>query len=102
MWRQRLAQALVRPHVSKLFDFALEGLELGVSVEELRVVRSQVLSSLTAACSPDVIVVAIRKTEGALIFNPPPGTQLNSGDLVIAMGKQAHLHKLADAVARAL
>jgi len=44
----------------------------------------------------------VGQAHAALIFNPPPGTQLNSGDLVIAMGKQAHLHKLADAVARAL
>jgi K+/H+ antiporter YhaU regulatory subunit KhtT len=46
------------------------------------------------------MVVAVRKPDGAMQFNPKPDTTLSAGDVLIALGHQeqlAHLENLARA-----
>ena len=41
-----------------------------------------------------VVILAIRKANGEMLFNPSPEMQMSAGDHLIAMGDARHLQKL--------
>jgi voltage-gated potassium channel len=97
----RLAQALVRPHVVQFLDFATHGMGLDVTMEQVRVephteFASKTLGQLLARRELDVIVLAVRKSDGQMIFNPHPETEIAGGDFLIVMGKPPNLQNLED------
>ncbi|MGD1070842.1 MAG: potassium channel protein [Bryobacteraceae bacterium] len=94
----RLAQALLRPHVVQLLDFASQAVGLDVTMEQMRVgpdlkSASRRLADL-APRDARLIVLAIGKSEGKMIFNPPVETEVSVGDVLIVMGDQANLRSL--------
>jgi voltage-gated potassium channel len=94
----RLAQALMRPHVVQLLDFAGRAVGLDVTMEQLRVApdstrASRSLGSL-APHEAGLIVLAIGKPDGKMIFNPPIDTEVFGGDVLIVMGEQPNLRNL--------
>jgi voltage-gated potassium channel len=102
---QRLAQALVRPHVAQFIDFAAHGLGLDVSIEEFRIPPGQhgiqeTLSVIVSPGSLDVIVLAVRKRDGQMVFNPPAEAQVGPGDFLIVMGRQPGLRRLEQSLAQ--
>jgi voltage-gated potassium channel len=98
----RLAQALVRPHVVQLLDFASKGAGLDVRMEQVHIVSGSRLVSRNvgdvARAEAGVIVLALRKADGKMVFNPPAGTQIAAGDFLIVMGEQAGLRSLESLV----
>ena len=44
-----------------------------------------------------VIIVAIRKLSGRMLFNPSSTSEIEPGDVLITMGPEAHQQKLLDA-----
>jgi voltage-gated potassium channel len=101
----RLAQALVRPHVVQFLDFATNNLGPDVSMEQLRVepgteFASKTLGQVLARRELGVIVLAIRKSDGRMLFNPQPETQISGGDFLIVMGEQPSLQNLEKVLTR--
>jgi voltage-gated potassium channel len=99
MTGHRLAQALVRPHVAELMDFAphVEGLD--VSIEQLEVssesqLAGRELRELTSDDKRGVIVLALRRVGGKLAFNPPASATIEAGDFLIVMGERPMLRKM--------
>ncbi|HXJ43667.1 MAG TPA: TrkA family potassium uptake protein, partial [Bryobacteraceae bacterium] len=95
----RLAQALVRPHVSTFLDFATTAMGLDVSIEQVEVARdsdvlSKSLRDLHLSRDYGVIILAIRKPGGQMIFNPPAESTIATGDYLIAMGAIENLQRL--------
>lgn len=94
----RLAQALVRPHVVQLLDFAGQVVGLDVTMEQLRVAPgSGAISRRLGALAPResrLIVLAIGKPDGKMIFNPPVEMEISGGDVLIVMGEQPNLRSL--------
>lgn len=95
----RLAQALVRPHVARFVDFATKNVDLDVAIEQVRVepeteFASKTLRELQIRRELGVIVLAIRKSDGRMIFNPPAELEIVAGDFLIVMGEQQDLQKL--------
>jgi voltage-gated potassium channel len=94
----RLAQSMLRPHVVQFLDFTTNaGLE--VHIEQVRVsesseVASRTIQELQIRRELGVVVLAIRKQHGEMIFNPPAGTAIEGGDYLIAMGKHENLRAL--------
>jgi len=43
-----------------------------------------------------VIIVAIKKGTGHMLFNPPPETMLEAGDILVAIGSQEHIDHLSN------
>ena len=41
-----------------------------------------------------VVILAIRRASGQMLFNPPADTKLAGGDYLIAMGEPGGLHQL--------
>ena len=95
----RMAQALVRPHVHEFLDFTTQGMGLNVGIEQVQVAESselarQSLPAMRARKDLGVIVLAIRKSDGTMIFNPPADAEVVVGDFLIAMGEPEKLRTL--------
>lgn len=93
----RMAQAILRPHVLQFLDFATIGLDVGI--EQVRVAEgsrcvSKSLKDLQIRREIGVIVLAIRRSNGEMIFNPDADAIVNGGDYLIAMGGNDQLHRL--------
>jgi voltage-gated potassium channel len=94
----RLAQALIRPHVEQLLDFSTRAVGLDVTMEQLRVAQdlgpaSRKLGDLVPR-GARLILLALRKSDGGMIFNPPVETEVSMGDFLIVMGEQPSLRNL--------
>lgn len=97
----RLAQAVIRPEVAQQLDLAAQAVGLEVVIGQLRVSPQSrfvlhTLANLIPHCPPGVIVVAVNKADGRMMFNPPHQTHLAANDLVVAMGDPASLQKLEE------
>ena len=100
----RLAQALVRPHVVQLLDFAGKAVGLDVTMEQMRVApdsesASRQLGDLVPRDSR-LIVLAIGKSDGKMIFNPPVQTEVFAGDVLIVMGEQPSLRQMENVLTK--
>ena len=99
---QRMARMLTRPNVQRFLDLALSSLsdgDLDLQIEEVRVAeKSQLIG--TNLIDADlrkrlgVIVLAIRRADGHLDFNPGPSQTVSPGDFLIAMGDSLKLKEL--------
>jgi voltage-gated potassium channel len=100
----RLAQSLIRPHVVQFLDFTTQDIGIDVSFEQVRVAETsaaigRTLRDLALGKELGVIVMGIRRSDGAMIFNPPADTAIYGGDYLIVMGPQENLRNLEKLVA---
>jgi voltage-gated potassium channel len=96
----RLAQALLRPHVVQLLDFAGQRVGLDVNMEQLPVIgEARRLGDLVTR-EAGLIVLAIGKPDGKMIFNPPLDATVSGGDVLIVMGEQPNLRKMESVLAK--
>jgi len=99
----RLAQAVLRPHVFQFFDVATKSMGLDVNIEQVRVPESseyvsRSLEQTNIRRDLGVIVLAIRKSDGRMLFNPPAETVISGGDHLIVMGEPGNLRTLENAM----
>ena len=99
MTGNRMAQVMLKPHVSQFIDFTTKGMGLDVGIEQVRVPAasgqiSKTLHQMQIRRELGVIILAIRKSDGRMLFNPPAESEIEGGDFLIAMGESANLHKL--------
>jgi voltage-gated potassium channel len=95
----RMAQALLRPHVTEFIDFAFTDLDTNLGMEEIPVRPNSKLSDISLVDSGirqqfDLIIVAISKATGEMLFNPASQTRIQIGDTLIALGQRSSLQKL--------
>ena len=95
----RMAQALLRPSVTEFIDFAYLHPETGLGMEEISVRPNSKFSDTTLVDSGirqqfDLIIVAIKKASGEMLFNPASHTRIQMGDTLIALGQRTNLIKL--------
>ncbi len=96
----RMAQALLKPHVLQFLDFTTQknvGLDVGIEqvrVEDACAFRDRSIADMQIRREVGVIILAIRRSSGQMIFNPPAETKIESGDYLIAMGEPGGLHRL--------
>lgn len=95
----RMAQAMLRPHVSQFIDFTTKNVGLDVGMEQVRVAETsefvdRTLAQLQVRRELGVIVLAIRRADGTMQFNPPAEAVVRGGDFLIAMGEQDNLRRL--------
>jgi len=104
---RRIAMSLLRPHVLDFIDVAttLFGAEdLDLQIEQVLVSDRSSLSGKTLEDSgirrhTGVIILALRKVDGQMHFNPSAGSRIQGGDHLIAMGQPNDLKQL-EAMAR--
>jgi voltage-gated potassium channel len=42
-----------------------------------------------------VIIVAIKRTSGEMVFNPGPSEIFNAGDVIVVIGKKAEVRRMS-------
>lgn len=94
-----LALSLLRPHVVRFLDVTTRNMGLEVGMEQVRVsegseLASRSLKQVQVRRDLGVIVLAIRKASGQMVFNPPAEALIEAGDFLIVMGEHANLRRL--------
>jgi voltage-gated potassium channel len=95
----RMAQALLKPHVQQFLDFTTQNMGLDAGIEQVRVAdksafADQSLADMQLRRELGVIVLAIRKASGEMLFNPPAEAKILGGDHLIVMGRPDGLRRL--------
>ena len=96
----KMAHTLIKPAVTDFLEFTVNNKDIGLDLGELMVNEMSRLNGLTLIDSGirqemDVIIVAIRKRDGEMKFNPSSQTRIEAGDTLISLGKSNDLAKLA-------
>ena len=97
---QKMAHFVTRPAVSDFLDFAIGNREMGLEMGELLVDKNSRLNGLSLIDSGirqemDIIIVAIRKKDGSMAFNPSSQTRIEEGDTLISLGKREDVERLS-------
>lgn len=100
---KRMAQVLKRPTVVDFIDIATMGSSLGLMMEEAMIGENSDLINKNLIDSNlrknfGVIIVAIKKMAGNMIFNPMPSETLESGDVIVVIGKKEDLKRMSAVV----
>lgn len=92
----RMAQAILRPSVLDFVDLATHHRSLELQMEEIPVHRAGtcLLGESELRENLDVMVIAIRKSNGELHFNPAASEVLAQGDRVLVAGEAQSLKAL--------
>ncbi|MCF8061644.1 MAG: NAD-binding protein [Deltaproteobacteria bacterium] len=97
---RKMAHIITKPAVTDFLEFALYDKEMGLEMGELPVSGNSRLKGLKLMDSGirqdmDVIIVAVRKNDGQMTFNPSSQTRIEEGDTLISLGKRHDLEKLS-------
>lgn len=96
---RRMAQMLKKPTVVDFIDIAMMGSHLGLMIEEAKIGENSNLIGKNLIDSQlrkdyGVIIVAIKKISGDMIFNPMPSETLEGGDVIVVIGKREDLQRM--------
>jgi len=88
---RRIAHAILRPNVIHFLELAFADDDTDINVEEIPVNVSSKLVNVSLQESGlrqnyDLIILSIRKADGAMCFNPKASDRFEAGDTVIAVG----------------
>lgn len=97
---RRMAHLIVRPTVSDFLDLTMRAGELDLIMEELQVGPDSHLNGKNLIESEirkkyDVIVVAIKRQDGKMLFNPKSETRIMASDILIVLGANEHITGLS-------
>ncbi|MBU0935611.1 MAG: potassium channel protein [Spirochaetes bacterium] len=96
---KRMAQVLIRPTVVDFMDIAMMDNKLGLVMEETKIGDKSAFAGKNLVESGlrrdyGVIIVAIRKTDGSMHFNPAPSEVLQPGDTIVVLGQKADILRM--------
>lgn len=96
---RRIAQLLLRPNVLDFVEAAFGNQRLDIQLEEVRIdegsdLVGKTLGQTDIRQSTGALVLALKRGEESMNFNPPPDAVINAGDCLIAVGSSEHLKKL--------
>ena len=97
----RVAHAVLRPNVVDYLDLATGSEFYDLKIEEL-VIRAgsrldgQTLKDSRIHLELGIMVVAIKKSGGNMVFNPPGDARMERGDTLIALGRSAEIEHLEE------
>jgi voltage-gated potassium channel len=98
---KRMAQALVKPTVGDFIDFAIMDMDanMGLGIEEMVIGERSHLAGKNLIESNirgeyGVIIVAIKKAGGVMVFNPSSKEILEMNDTVVVLGRKEELLRL--------
>jgi voltage-gated potassium channel len=99
---KRMATLMLKPLVSDYLEVVTGGGELEFRVEELELAGDccaigRSIEELEVRTRTGATILAVRRTAtGVFDTNPAPGSLLNSGDMVVAIGTPAQISKLEE------
>jgi voltage-gated potassium channel len=92
----RMVMGIVKPAVMDFLQVAMDHKEMHVDLTEVRVAANSVYSGKKLIDTDlrkelNLIIIAIKKSDGRMEFNPGPNTVIHDNDILIAMGKRKDL-----------
>ena len=102
----RIAQSFLRPNVLDFLDIATAHAgTLEMVIEEIRIGPHSPLAQTTVGGSRihhqfGIMILAIRRNDGEIRFNPHATESIHSGDYLIAMGEPSQLGRLEELAAQ--
>jgi voltage-gated potassium channel len=95
----RLAQRILRPTVTSFLESVFSQTRSDIQMEELAVSEASELAHLSLKDSGirqkyNLIIIAIKKQNGAMLFNPSFEAAIHPGDTVVAVGEVQNLDRL--------
>jgi voltage-gated potassium channel len=95
----RVAQAVLRPTVVDFIELATAAEHLELQMEEAQISSRSSLAGTTLKDSrlrqdQGVIIVAIKRRSGHMLFNPPADAVMEAGDILITLGHRKQLDHL--------
>lgn len=98
---RRMAQVIIRPTVVDFIDIAMKDNKLGLVMEEAIVKKGSKLigkNLIESELRKDfgVIIVAIKKHSGRMIFNPTPQEILEENDVIVILAKKDDLVRMRE------
>jgi len=99
----RMLNAVLRPNIVEFVDLVVERKHLELQLEEITVedasrFKGKPLRESGIRRELGLIVVAIKKAGGDMIFNPSSETLIEKGDCLIVLGEKKHLGMLGKLV----
>lgn len=96
-----MAQRIIRPTVTNFLNLAFAHKRKDIQMEEIPVNSSSGLINVMLKDTGirqqfNLIIIAIKKPDGSMLFNPSYETVIEAGDTVIAVGQEGNLQKLED------
>ncbi len=94
-----MAQRILRPTVTNFLDLAFAHKRKDIQMEEIPVSPSSDLANVMLKDSGirqryNLIIIAIKKPDDSMLFNPSFETVIEADDTVIAVGQEENLQKL--------
>ncbi len=95
----RMAQLVLRPTVINFLEMAIHGNDMGLQMEELKVSPSSELIDkdlIESQIRPkyNLIIIAIKKKDGRIVYNPTPKEKICAEDTLIVVGKKTDLERI--------
>ncbi|WP_241667448.1 potassium channel family protein [Pseudodesulfovibrio senegalensis] len=96
----RMAQSVLRPTATNFVELALRG-GIDLQMDELSVSTGSELVGkdlIDSKIRPrfNLIIIAIKKKNGDMVFNPGPKEVIDAGDTLLAVGRKSDLTKILD------
>jgi voltage-gated potassium channel len=95
---QTMARALLKPAIADFMDsIVAENLDLAfeeVAVSPTSEYANKKLKNTNIQAELDLVIVAIRRKDGEMIFHPMGNTEIMEGDLLITIGRGESIQKL--------
>lgn len=96
---RRMAQTLISPTVADFIDITMVESELGLEMGEAIIYKDSQFAGKDLVSSNirrdfGMIIVAIKKQDGTMLFNPTSGMTLDSHDVIVVLGKKKDLKRL--------
>lgn len=96
----KMAQTIVKPAVTDFLELTVHNKDIELKLEELLVGKGSRLNGVTLVDSgirqeTNIIILAIRKKDGEMSFNPSSQTRIESGDTLISLGYSGDLERLS-------
>jgi voltage-gated potassium channel len=90
---------VLRPNVMDFIELATRTEHLDLQMEETAVKAGSALAGANLRDGKlrqdlGVIIVAVKKKQGKMVFNPPPEFVMEAGDILIALGHRQQLDQL--------
>ena len=102
----RMANTVLKPTVVDFIEFATKTGNMELQIEEVIVspdskVANSTLKDTGIGRDLGIIIVAIKKSDGTMQFNPGSASKIHSGDTLVALGETSRLKELGDLVSGA-
>lgn len=95
----RMTQAVLRPTVMDFLELAVRSDYKELQIDEIAVQEGSALAGMLIRDPRirrdlGIIVVAVKRGDGSMVFNPDPDLALAAGDTLIVLGHPDHLEQL--------